>query len=328
MERLSTLFTAALLTIASAAQTNDLIVYTDDAVKFTLLVDGDQKNQAPDTRVVATGIRTATPRVIVRFADASIPQLSKALYLEPNLEYTMVITTNKKGEKVLRPTGQAPLGTASNPAPQVPADFVEDAPTGSVQPSSEPVPNHVTTTTIVQEVGGSNDPTGVHMDVAVPGFNMNVNVHDGIGSSTTTTTTTTTHTTSTSVPPNQDPNLIIDRMPKDPEPEVYIMPGYTGRIGCGWPMTDAEFADVKKSLESKGFEETKMTMAKQVGSNRCFTVDQVKGMMGIFSFEDSKLDFAKYAYERTYDIDNYFKVNDAFSFESSIDELNEYIMAR
>ena len=48
----------------------------------------------------------------------------------------------------------------------------------------------------------------------------------------------------------------------------------------------------------------------------------------MFSFEDSKLDFAKYAYERTYDIDNYYKVNDAFTFESSVDELNEYIQAR
>ncbi|MBK9515283.1 MAG: DUF4476 domain-containing protein, partial [Flavobacteriales bacterium] len=47
-----------------------------------------------------------------------------------------------------------------------------------------------------------------------------------------------------------------------------------------------------------------------------------------FSFEDSKLDFAKYAYDRTYDIGNYFKVNDAFTFESSMDELNEFIQAR
>ena len=93
-------------------------------------------------------------------------------------------------------------------------------------------------------------------------------------------------------------------------------------------MSDPEFAEARKSIESKTFEDTKMTMAKQVGGDRCFTVDQVKGLMGLFGFEDSKLDFAKYAYERTYDIDNYYRVNDAFSFESSVDELNEYIEAR
>jgi len=109
---------------------------------------------------------------------------------------------------------------------------------------------------------------------------------------------------------------------------VYSMPGYSGRVGCGWPMSNTEFADVKKSIEAKSFEDSKMTLAKQVGSNRCFTVDQVKGLMTLFSFEDSKLDIAKYAYERTFDIDNYYKVNDAFTFESSIDDLNEYIQAR
>jgi hypothetical protein len=69
-------------------------------------------------------------------------------------------------------------------------------------------------------------------------------------------------------------------------------------------------------------------MAKQIGRDRCFTVEQVKGIMGVFGFEDTKLDFAKYAYERTYDIGNYYKVNDAFSFETSVEELNEYIQAR
>ena len=41
--------------------------------------------------------------------------------------------------------------------------------------------------------------------------------------------------------------------------------------------------------------------------------------------ESTKLEFAKYAYKRTYDIENYYKVNDAFTFESSIEELDAYI---
>ena len=60
----------------------------------------------------------------------------------------------------------------------------------------------------------------------------------------------------------------------------------------------------------------------------CFSAAQVKAMMGLFSFEESKLDFAKFAYDRTHDIGNYYKVNDAFSFESSIEELNEHIQSR
>ncbi len=93
-------------------------------------------------------------------------------------------------------------------------------------------------------------------------------------------------------------------------------------------MSSTEFADAQKGIESKSFEDSRMTTAKQVGRDRCFTTDQVKGIMGLFSFEGSKLEFAKYAYDRTYDIGNYYKVNDAFTFSSSIDELNSYIQSR
>jgi len=158
-------------------------------------------------------------------------------------------------------------------------------------------------------------------------FNMSVNAGGTSGNSTTTTRTTTTTTTTTqSTPAPVKP--VIDNKPKPVEPTVYSMPGYTGRVGCGWPMSSTEFTDVKKSIEAKSFEDSKMTLAKQVGANRCFTVDQVKSLMALFSFEDSKLDIAKFAYDRTYDIDNYYKVNDAFTFESSIDDLNGYIQSR
>ena len=36
-------------------------------------------------------------------------------------------------------------------------------------------------------------------------------------------------------------------------------------------------------------------------------------------------DFAKYAYGYTFDLGNYYKLNDAFTFESSISELNNYV---
>ena len=50
--------------------------------------------------------------------------------------------------------------------------------------------------------------------------------------------------------------------------------------------------------------------------------------MILFTFEDNRLQFAKFAYERTYDVGNYYKVNNAFTFENSMDELNEYIDSR
>ncbi len=43
---------------------------------------------------------------------------------------------------------------------------------------------------------------------------------------------------------------------------------------------------------------------------------QVKEIMGVFSFENTKLDFAKAAYSYVYDKQNYYELSDAFSFET------------
>jgi hypothetical protein len=48
-------------------------------------------------------------------------------------------------------------------------------------------------------------------------------------------------------------------------------------------------------------------------------------MMLLFTFEDNKLEVAKYAYRKTVDNRNYVMVNDAFTFSSSRDELAKYI---
>lgn len=332
MTRLFSFGLSALLAFNLSAQTSDLVVFSDDGAKFTFIVDGDVKNAAPASRVVATGIKNETPVMMVKFEDASIPPIKQNGYLTAGKEYTMMVTTNKKGARVLRQTGEAELGTAarSEPVKPVPTDFQDDAPPMVVE-ETVPVDQVITTTTVVQEgegMGTDGENVNINMGINGVGFNMNVKVDDGMGGPTSKTTTTHTTTTTTTTRATSTPAPIIDTKPVVKEPEVYRMPGYTGRVGCAWPMTEGEFGEVKKSIESKSFEDTKMTMAKQVGGNRCFTVDQVKGMMGIFSFEDSKLDFAKFAYGHTFDIDNYFKVNDAFTFESSVDDLNSYIQAR
>jgi hypothetical protein len=326
------------------AQTSDLVFFTDDGTRFTLIVDGDQKNAEPATRVVATGIRTESPMVIVRFEDLTIPQIRKPGYFPLGKEYTVMITTNKKGERVLRPTGEAELGTAAKtepPAKPKPADFGADQPasiSGATQQTTVGGVDQITTVTVVEEttgggsVGGTTQGVSINMGVNGMGVNMNVAVTDGtMGTMGTTTsaTTTTTRTTTTTTSGTTGTLTTSDAASKPVRTEApYRMPGYTGPIGCPMPMSAMEYAEVKKSIESKSFEDTKMTLAKQVGRDRCFSTDQVKGIMGLFSFEDSKLDFAKYAYDRTHDIGNYFKVNDAFTFESSVDDLNDYIRSR
>lgn len=152
--------------------------------------------------------------------------------------------------------------------------------------------------------------TDVNIDVNMGGMGIDMNVNMNESYTETHTTTTTTTTTSGG---------------GTAAPDHYVMPGYSGAIGCPWPMSDDQFANALRSVSSKSFDDEKATIAKQITGSNCLTADQAKAMMMQLSFESAKLDYAKFAYNKTYDIGNYYKLNDAFDFSSSVDELNEYI---
>ena len=102
----------------------------------------------------------------------------------------------------------------------------------------------------------------------------------------------------------------------------------TASTGCYSAMPDSDFKTAKASIGAKSFEDSKLTMAKQVMKNKCLKTSQVKEIMDLFSFEETKLSFAKDAYSYTMDKDNYYLLNDAFSFETSIEDLNNYIESK
>ncbi len=315
------------LTLGStSAQTSDLVFFTDDGEPFVLVLDGQVINETPASRVVATGVRNETPLCVIRFSNTAIPQLKKGGYFPAGKEYTVVLTTNKKGERVFRSGGEAALGTAAAkevPTKPRPAAFTEDA--ASDRPAmTQPVEGQEVTTVKVVETSTQVPEDGsVRMNLGINGVgvNMDIQVQDGMdatGVSTTTTTTTTTTTGST----RQQVTA------REVEKPVHTMPGYTGEVGCAHPMTEAEFSSISKSIADKSFEDTKVTLAKQIARDRCFSAEQVTALLGLFSFEDNKLDLAKFCYDHTYDKSNYYKVNDAFSFESTIDELNSFLEGR
>jgi hypothetical protein len=90
-------------------------------------------------------------------------------------------------------------------------------------------------------------------------------------------------------------------------------------------MNTQVFEQFKQSLKNESFDNTRLTVAKQVINNNWFTAVQVKEIVKLFTFETSKLDIAKYAYTHTVDRGSYFIVNDAFTFSNTKDELMKYI---
>lgn len=97
---------------------------------------------------------------------------------------------------------------------------------------------------------------------------------------------------------------------------------------CSKPMDKGDFDQFKQSLTSKNFEDSKLTLAKQVAETNCLTCTQIKDILLLFNFESTRLEFAKWSFPKVYDPGNYFKLNDAFKFESSVEELEQYVRQR
>ncbi len=90
-------------------------------------------------------------------------------------------------------------------------------------------------------------------------------------------------------------------------------------------MDESSFCQLKQCIAGKWFDSSKSEVAQMAMRNNYFTTQQVAGIMNLFDFESTKLEFAKMAYSHAVDQQNYWMVNDAFSFSSSISSLQELI---
>ncbi|WP_315817540.1 DUF4476 domain-containing protein [Paraflavitalea speifideaquila] len=91
------------------------------------------------------------------------------------------------------------------------------------------------------------------------------------------------------------------------------------------PMSDQSFAALKETLTKERFDNSRVTIAKQVIDQNYFTAEQVKQLALMYSFDSYKLDLAKYAYKNTVNKQDYFILYEVFSFSNSKDNLANYI---
>lgn len=304
------------------AQTSNFIIFSENGERFQLVVNGVLQNAQSETNVKVTGLNAPNYKCRAMFEDTKLGYLDFNLYFtEPAYEVTYSIGKNKKGEFKTKYISAVPMAQAP---PAAPTQTV-------VVYSTTPPPAATTTTTTTQTTttGTTGDNVSINMGMNVDGMGGGVSINmsgmDGMGEGTSTTTTTTTHSTTTSHSSTVNGQPVTSDPIPPPATQVVYVSGYTGPVGCPIPMSQGDFESAKRSVSSKDFEDSKLTIAKQILGSNCMTCSQVRDMMNLFDFETTKLDFAKFAYGRTYDYNNYYKLNDAFTFESSISDLNAYM---
>ena len=114
--------------------------------------------------------------------------------------------------------------------------------------------------------------------------------------------------------------------PKEPAP-VYVS-GYNGKVGCTPPVNSERLEDMAKTVDNQTFNDDKVRVTKQIIRTNCITLDQLIVLLNNFDWDDGKLEIAKFAYDYVYDLENYYKVYNLFTFSSTGEELEEYIQSR
>jgi hypothetical protein len=112
--------------------------------------------------------------------------------------------------------------------------------------------------------------------------------------------------------------------PNNPPPSP--MPGYNGPVGCPNPVAAEVVGSFLATIRRATFENDKLITAKQFLSSNCVFARDVLEIVRAMSFESSRLEIAKFAFASTFDQGNYFVVNDGFTFSSSVQELNDFIL--
>lgn len=307
MKKIYSLFAFVLISTALFAQnTSNLIVFSEDGLKFYLILNGIRQNETAVTNIKVDKLNQPYYSAKIIFEDKTEPVLEKK-YLpvvdaegSASLEVTYKIKKNNKNVNVLRFFSQVPIAQAAPPSPAV----------QEIHYNTVPMPDIFTSITINETTTTSSTNLNSNVNVNAGGVNVNVNVNDPYYNQTTTTTSYT-HTSSSSSSGNVNTNTNNN----------------TASSGCGnaYAMSNSNFAAAKQTITKQSFDDTKLTTAKQVIKSNCLSSAQIKELMLLFSFEATRLDLAKFAHERCVDKNNYFLLNDAFEFESSVEELNNSI---
>ena len=162
------------------------------------------------------------------------------------------------------------------------------------------------------------------MNQANNNMEVNMNVNESVTSNTTNNAGTFNNNASaTNIDVNETVTTTVTTTTTTINETPVAAPAPVSSEGCVNPVQD--MGSIMAAIDDESFDEGKIIVAKQATSKKCLTVDQIKQILDEFSFSKNKLNFAKYAYKRCYNPDDYYQVNGAFDFSSDKEEMNEFI---
>lgn len=279
------------------AQESRLTIFSEDGDAFYVVLNSIRQNEEPVANIAVDYLTNEYYDTKIIFANGSIPTIEKKYLMLVDAdnkcgEFVYKIKTTKRGKK-LRFFSFTPFQAILPPPSNVSVFHYNTVPLGPILTTTQ-----TTTTRTTGSGNGDQINVGVGVSVGDTNVGVGININSSVSSTTTQTTTTTI---------------------SQPTETVFIED-----TGC-YAMTNSDFTQALTSIKNKTFSDSKLTLAKQVTKGNCLTSAQIAKITSLFDFEKTKLEYAKFAYAFCYNPENYWKVNNAFGFEFTIEELNEHI---
>lgn len=95
--------------------------------------------------------------------------------------------------------------------------------------------------------------------------------------------------------------------------------------GVGRGMDPRDFDEACRILSNEVFDGNRLETAKRINGANPMSTRQIAEICRLFTYDTNRLDFAKFAYRHCVDPNNYFLLDEVFTYSSSRDELHEFI---
>jgi len=92
--------------------------------------------------------------------------------------------------------------------------------------------------------------------------------------------------------------------------------------------SETEFNHIKTSIDDQSFADDQMEMAKKYIQKKCFTIEQMKAIIPIFSMDNDKLEMIKYMYDYSYQQNKFYEFRGLLTFSSTQKELDEFLVGK
>lgn len=112
--------------------------------------------------------------------------------------------------------------------------------------------------------------------------------------------------------------------PQNPFPQNPSYPN-TPVITYNTAMDGVSFSQLKTTVSGQTWDSDKLSIMRQTLGTNYLTADQIAQIANLFTWDTERLTFAKEAYNRCTDKNNYFKVTATFKWSSDIESLQNYI---